>query len=227
MKPRVNGGGLAAAGVAGYLVGAIPTGLMVGRLAAGVDVRKFGSRVSGATNVLRAAGPGAAATTVGLDTAKGWLAARLGRSLGGELGGVVGAMAAATGHSWPLFAQFRGGRSVLTCWGSLLALDPVSGTSAALAGASTALLTRYSSLGALTGVTTAAAVAQLERGRRPTPGQVFSLFAVAFLVLRHQENLRRLQSGQERRLGEHVNLARAGVTEGDPSSSGVAPAELS
>ncbi|MGH7609384.1 MAG: glycerol-3-phosphate acyltransferase [Candidatus Dormibacteria bacterium] len=199
------GRGLAAVG-AGYLLGSIPIGLIAGRLAAGVDVRKFGSRVSGATNVLRAAGPGAAAATFGMDTAKGYLAARAGERLAAGEGAVLGAMAAAVGHSWPLFAGFRGGRSVLTCLGSLLAIDPAAGGSAAVAGAGTALLTRYSSLGALTGVITAAVVSQLEPAPRPRRGPVFSLFATAFLLARHRENLERLRRGEERRLGERIRV---------------------
>ena len=144
----------AAAG-AGYLLGSVPIGVIVGRLAAGVDVRKYGSRVSGATNVLRAAGPAAAAATFGLDSAKGYMAARIGERIGGDQGGVVAAVAAALGHSWPLWAQFKGGRSVLTCWGSLIAMDRNAAAAAAVAGAGTVAATRYVSVGALTGVSVA------------------------------------------------------------------------
>jgi glycerol-3-phosphate acyltransferase PlsY len=200
----------AAAGV-GYLLGSIPIGVIVGRLAAGVDVRKYGSRVSGATNVLRAAGPAAAAATFGLDSAKGYVAARVGERMAGDEGGVAAGVGAALGHSWPLWAEFKGGRSVLTCWGSLIALEPNAAGAAVVAGAATVAATRYVSAGALTGVAVAAAVALLGPGKRSRKGVVFSLFAVAFLVVRHRDNIGRLRRGEEHRLGDQINVAKDGA----------------
>lgn len=190
---------------AGYLLGSIPMGVMVGRLAAGVDVRKFGSRVSGATNVLRTAGPGAAAATFGLDTAKGYLAARVGEGIGGDSGSVAAAVGAAVGHSWPVFAEFKGGRSVLTCWGSLIAIDPAAATAAATAGAAVSVTTKYVSVGALTGVGVAAAATLVRSGGRPQKGSVFCLLALGLLVYRHRENLERLRRGEEHRLGDQID----------------------
>lgn len=198
-----------AAGV-GYLLGSIPMGVMVGRLAAGVDVRRYGSRVSGATNVLRTAGPGAAAATIGLDSAKGYLAARLGERIAGDEGAVLAAVGAALGHSWPVFAEFQGGRSVLTCWGSLIALDPPAAVAAAVAGAGTSAATRYVSVGALTGVGVATATTLVRAGGRPRQGAAFCLFALGFLVYRHQDNLARLRRGEEHRLGDQVSTVQDG-----------------
>jgi glycerol-3-phosphate acyltransferase PlsY len=205
---------LGAAG-AGYLLGSIPIGVIVGRAAAGVDVRKYGSRVSGATNVLRTAGPAAAAATFGLDTAKGYLAARLGQLVAGDEGAVAAGVGAAVGHSWPVFAEFQGGRSVLTCWGSLLAIDPPAAVAASLAGAGTSAATRYVSAGAITGVGVAAAASLLRARGRPGKGPVFSVFALGFLVYRHQENIARLRRGEERRLGDKVE-----AEQNDPVSPG-------
>lgn len=204
-------GRIAAAAGTGYLLGSVPIGVMVGRLAAGVDVRKFGSRVSGATNVLRAAGPAAAAATFGLDSAKGYLAARIGQGIAGDEGAVTAAVGAALGHSWPVFAEFQGGRSVLTCWGSLIALDPGAAGAAVVAATATTALTRYVSVGALTGAGVATAVTLLRAGRRPAQARVFCLFTLGFLVLRHQDNLRRLRRGEEHRLGDQINVAREGA----------------
>jgi glycerol-3-phosphate acyltransferase PlsY len=205
-------GGIAAAAGAGYLLGSIPIGVIMGRLAAGVDVRKYGSRVSGATNVLRAAGPVAAGATLGLDTAKGYLAVKLVEQLGtGDEGAVAAAVGAAVGHSWPLFADFKGGRSVGTCWGSLMAFDGTAATTAGVAGSLTIATTRYVSAGALTGAT-AAAIATLLRSRGPSRRATsFSLFTLVFLSLRLQDNIERLRRGQERRLGDQINLARDGA----------------
>jgi glycerol-3-phosphate acyltransferase PlsY len=206
----------AAAG-AGYLLGSIPIGVIVGRLAAGVDVRKYGSRVSGATNVLRAAGPTAAAATFGLDSAKGYVAARVGERIAGGQGGVAAAVAAAVGHSWPLWAEFKGGRSVLTCWGSLIAMDRNAAAAAALAGAGTVAATRYVSVGALTGVSVAAAATLLRSRDRPAEARVFSLFALGFLAFRLRSNISRLRRGEELRLGDQINAARGGLLSGSGS----------
>jgi glycerol-3-phosphate acyltransferase PlsY len=193
---------------AGYLLGSIPIGVMVGRLAAGVDVRKFGSRVSGATNVLRTAGPGAAAATFGLDTAKGYLAARVGDVIAGDSGSVAAGVGAAVGHSWPVFAEFKGGRSVLTCWGSLIAMDPSAAAAAAAAGAATAVSTKYVSVGALTGLGVATVATLARSGGRPRKGSVFCLFALGLLVYRHRDNLERLRRGEERRLGDQITAVQ-------------------
>jgi glycerol-3-phosphate acyltransferase PlsY len=208
---------LAAAAGTGYLLGSIPIGVIVGRLAAGVDVRKYGSRVSGATNVLRAAGPGAAAATFGLDTAKGYLAARVGARVAGDQGAVAAASGAALGHSWPVFADFQGGRSVLTCWGSLIALDPNAAGAAAVAGAATSATSRYVSVGALTGVGVATVTSLLRLRDRPGPAPVFCALALGFLVLRHRDNLDRLRRGEERRLGDQINVAKVGSSQ-EPAS---------
>jgi len=195
---------------AGYLVGSIPMGVMLGRLTAGVDVRKYGSRVSGATNVLRTAGPAAAAATFSLDTAKGYLAARMGEGVAGDEGAVAAAVGAALGHSWPVFAEFQGGRSVLTCWGSLLAMDAPAAAAAAAAGITTAATTKYVSLGALTGLGVATTAALLRAAGRPRKAPVFCLFALGFLFYRHRENLDRLRRGEEHRLGDQIKAAPVG-----------------
>ncbi|MFZ0167850.1 MAG: glycerol-3-phosphate acyltransferase [Candidatus Dormiibacterota bacterium] len=203
-------GRIAAAGGAGYLLGSIPIGVIVGRLAAGVDVRKYGSRVSGATNVLRAAGPAAAAATFGLDSAKGYMAARIGERIAGSRGGLAAAVAAAMGHSWPLWAEFKGGRSVLTCWGSLMAMDRNAAAAAAAAGAGTVAATRYVSVGALTGASVAATVTFLRSRDRPAEARVFSLFSLGFLAFRLRGNIGRLRRGEELRLGDQINAAKGG-----------------
>lgn len=190
------------------MLGSIPIGVMVGRFAAGVDVRKYGSRVSGATNVLRAAGPGAAAITFGLDTAKGYLAAKLGDGLDRDKGAVAAAVGSALGHSWPIFAEFQGGKSVLTSWGSLIALDANAAGAAAGAGAATVALTRYVSMGALTGLVVATSTSLLNARDRSAKAPVLCVFALGFLLIRFRGNIDRLLRGDERQLGDQVNLAR-------------------
>jgi glycerol-3-phosphate acyltransferase PlsY len=138
------------------------------------------------------------------------MAARIGERIAGNQGGVAAAVAAALGHSWPFWAEFKGGRSVLTCWGSLMAMDRNAAAAAAAAGASTVAATRYVSVGALTGASVAAAATLLRSRDRPAEARIFSLFALGFLAFRLRGNIGRLRRGEELRLGDQINAAKGG-----------------
>ncbi len=192
-----------------YVLGAIPTGLLVGRLYGGIDVRNYGSRSTGATNVLRTLGPGASACVAAADLLKGFLAVLLIRQFFPQQRWTHGlaAFAAAVGHNWPLFAGFRGGKGVLTSLGALLPLHPPTTGLVFGVGAVVLWRTRYASLASLSG----AAVAVVTLGgaalRRNIPAAyvVSGLGSAVLLVLRHHENISRLLAGTERRLGERVD----------------------
>lgn len=114
-------------GILAYLIGSIPFAIIVARLKAGVDVRSVGSGHAGATNVMRAAGWGAALLVLVLDLAKGglimWLALRLGATpWAWPLAGALGV----AGHCWPLYTGFRGGMGLAVGGGMLLVLWPLS-----------------------------------------------------------------------------------------------------
>src|SRR5688572_27185419 len=104
-----------AVGVSAYLLGSIPSGLWIGRLVFGIDPREYGSRRTGATNVLRTMGTKAALAVLVLDVAKGVAAVALARALMPyePWGHVLAAFSAAAGHNWPLFSGFRGGKGVI------------------------------------------------------------------------------------------------------------------
>lgn len=188
----------------GYITGSIPFGLWMGRATAGVDVRDFGSGSMGTTNVLRSAGPAAAGAVFALDIAKGGAAVVAARALGASpIGAAATGVAAAVGHSWPVLARFRGGKSVAVALGSLMALTPPAVPAVSVIGGTTVLLTtRFVSLGSLS----AAALATVGSGvvwARGGPGTPFA-FAVAdtaLIVARHSANLRRLARGEEPRIG--------------------------
>jgi len=111
--------------VAGYLLGSIPVAVLVGRTR-GVDLRNVGDRNPGYWNAKEVLGRRAAIPVFAGDVAKGALAAGLGRLLGGPWWvGYVGAAAAMIGHAWPVFAGFRGGRSVSTFVGAMVVLAPL------------------------------------------------------------------------------------------------------
>lgn len=183
-----------------YLIGSVPAAAWVARRR-GVDIRKVGSGNSGATNVLRSLGKGPALVVAAFDILKGAMAVGLAHVLGLDPVWVaLCGVAAVLGHNFSPFLGFRGGKGVATSFGTMLALDPVVGGGAFVVGAGCIWLTRFVSagsiLGALTAVTLAAA---LER-----PGWLLltTAFLAALLTWQHRDNIRRLQAGNERRLGD-------------------------
>ncbi len=112
---------LAIAAVIGYLLGCISVGVIVSKVYAKIDIRKYGSGNAGMTNVMRTLGwvPGVMAFAG--DMLKGLLAAFIGKWFYGELGMCVGGLAAIIGHDWPVFLKFKGGKGISTSFGFILA----------------------------------------------------------------------------------------------------------
>lgn len=186
---------LAAAAI-GYLLGSIPFGLILTRLAGFGDIRRIGSGNIGATNVLRTGSKKLAALTVVLDALKGVAAVLVGAVWGPEAAVVAGG-AVVVGHMFPLWLGFRGGKGVATALGVLLALAwPVALIAAALWLAIAALL-RYSSLAALLAAVGAAAAAPFLVDR-PRAGLIAGI--ALLIILRHHQNIRRLLAGTETRI---------------------------
>jgi glycerol-3-phosphate acyltransferase PlsY len=184
------------AAVVGYLLGSIPFGLLLTRLAGHGDIRDIGSGSIGATNVLRTGAKGIAAATLALDLLKGTGAVLIGWEWG-EAAALAAAAAVIVGHMFPVWLGFRGGKGVATALGVLIAIAwPVALGASALWFA-TALVFHYSSLAALVAALAAAAAAgfvvDAERAI------VIALIA-ALVILRHHENIRRLLAGTESRI---------------------------
>lgn len=204
----------------GYSIGSVPVGLWLGRAVRGLDVREHGSGSTGATNVARSLGPAAGAAVFLLDVGKGALSVQAARSLGaGPRGQAAAGIAAVAGHSWPLYAHFRGGKSVATAFGGLLMLSPPGAVSAVVAGVSALLATRIVSVGSLAaagsataGTAAAWALAREDatggRGRRSRSAAfAFTATATGIIVVRHSANLRRLLRGEEPRVGAGAGRA--------------------
>jgi glycerol-3-phosphate acyltransferase PlsY len=198
----------AGATAAGYVIGSIPFGLLLGRASRGLDVREVGSGSMGSTNVLRAVGPAAAGATFALDVGKGTAAVLCARAMGaGSAGQVSAGLAAMVGHSWPIFAGFRGGKSVATAFGALLAISPEVSACAVAGGISALVSTRIVSLGSLVAAGSATIGAGVSTARGgPRAPLVFAGLATALIAIRHTDNLRRLARGLEPR----VSLRRRG-----------------
>jgi acyl phosphate:glycerol-3-phosphate acyltransferase len=184
--------------VLGYLLGSIPFGLILTKLAGTQDLRSIGSGNIGATNVLRTGRKGLAAATLLLDMLKGTVAVVIAGYLDGPNAAMLAALGAFLGHLFPVWLKFKGGKGVAVYIGVLLGLFWPAALVFCLIWLATAATSRYSSLSAL--------VASFV-----TPIFLWwfghlalaALFAVLTLLLfyMHRENIKRLQAGTEGRIG--------------------------
>ncbi len=224
-----------AVAIIGYLLGSLPCGLLVGRLFAKKDVRQVGSGKTGMTNVMRAAGRKAGVVALLLDLGKGALAVVLAGLLFRNYDTIalipfthidsarmLAALAAIAGHTWSVFLGFRGGRGVATFLGGLVALY----WPAALAGGLVMILigyiTKYMSLGSIIGAVTSFIILMslnVTQTRFLLPAYpafeyvIYAMIGAVFIYVMHRDNILRLWSGTERKLGEKPKAETA------PSSS--------
>ncbi len=184
----------------GYVLGSVPTGFLVGR-AWGVDVRRAGSGNIGMANVLRTVGTWPAVITMAGDMLKGFAPVFLARFLT-ENEWVVAAvaLAAVVGHCWPVFLGFKGGKAVATGAGTTIALAPVVGLALFAFWWGVVLVSRYTSLGAIS-VMVVSPVAFLVT-EQPTPYVLYTVVGGSLVLWRHRENARALIKGTERKIGQ-------------------------
>jgi len=183
--------------VLGYLLGSIPFGLLLTRAAGLGDIRKIGSGNIGATNVLRTGRKGLAAATLLLDGGKGAAAALIGHHWGPDMA-IMAGCGAMLGHLFPVWLRFKGGKGVATGLGVLLALDWRIGLIACATWLVVALVLRYSSLSALLAFAAAPIAAWFIATRQLA---AVALFLALLVWLRHHQNIRRLLTGQEPKIG--------------------------
>ncbi|NML26935.1 glycerol-3-phosphate 1-O-acyltransferase PlsY [Zoogloea dura] len=190
--------------LAAYLLGSIPFAVVVSRLFGMADPRSYGSGNPGATNVLRSGNKLAAILTLLGDGFKGWLAVFLAARFGPELGlpdsaAPIAALAAFLGHLFPVFLGFKGGKGVATAAGVLLGASGWLGLATLGVWLGVAVTTRYSSLAALCAAVASPGIAFL---LGLAPAWILSISIMSgLLVWRHTDNIKRLLSGQESRIG--------------------------
>jgi acyl phosphate:glycerol-3-phosphate acyltransferase len=222
-------------GIIGYLWGSIPAGYWIGKLIRGkdFDIRAYGSHKIGMTNVLRTLGRGPALFVLIFDLSKGigpTLIATLvpffyGTGWGYGWGPTVAGLAALIGHIYPVFIGFKGGRGVLTGAGALLIISPLTFFISFVTLAIAILTSRYVSLGSIVGSLTTIIcgivfyfIGLLNPaffGKVTLAQLIFLLIGPAIVIIVHYDNIGRLLSGTERKLGQKVVLE-----EGTSSSNG-------
>ena len=192
--------------LAGYLLGSIPFGLLLG-LAAGKDVREYGSKNIGATNVWRVCGKKLGLTVFLLDFAKGLIPALLLWRLGGDwpplpYGSILAGIAAVIGHNFPVWLGFKGGKGVATSAGVVAGLMWQPFLVAFSAFFLTVALSRYISLGSMLGgvvLTVAAAVMLPDSLGVNLPLTAVALILCVMIIVRHRNNISRILAGTENR----------------------------
>ena len=207
----------ASAGLAiAYLLGAIPTGYLAGKLLKGVDIREQGSKSTGATNVLRTVGKWAALVVVLIDLLKGvaavvvarWLCTSQAVAPPTRFDGhawspwvvCLAGLAALIGHSRSIWLGFAGGKSAATGLGVLLAISwPVGLGAAAVFGVAVAIFRIVSLSSMLAALSAVVLICVLEQ---PLPYRLLVLAGSVYVVVRHRANVKRLLAGTEPRLGQ-------------------------
>lgn len=181
----------------GYLLGSIPFGLVLTRLAGLGDIRKIGSGNIGATNVLRTGNRPMALAVLLLDSGKGAIAVLIANALIGSTAGALAAVGAVLGHLFPIWLKFKGGKGVATTLGTLLALAWPVGLIACGTWLAMAIIFRISSLAALSAMVVAPVAAFILSG----PHIALPVLLIAILVWwKHAANITRLAKGSEPRI---------------------------
>jgi glycerol-3-phosphate acyltransferase PlsY len=191
--------------IVGYLLGSIPFGLIVTRLAGTQDIRAIGSGSIGATNVLRTGRYGLAAATLLADVLKGVGAVLLMTWWSGHDTGLIAGAAAFFGHLFPLWLGFKGGKGIATGLGVLLAVSWKAALAAAVIWIAIAAATRYSSLASL--IASVAAPVILYFFGTPPEALTFLVLAIATFIM-HRGNIARLRQGSEGKIGQKADAPR-------------------
>ena len=185
-----------------YLLGAVPSGVVVARVMGAEGPRSGGSGNIGATNVLRTLGNKAAAATLGGDFLKGVIPVLIATALLPENSPFlfITGGAAILGHDFSFLLAFKGGKGVATTIGTITVLSPLVALLLLATWLSVVVVTRYSSAGALTAAVMAPVFALFVAGDGRLA--LFCVAAAALLIFQHRENIKRLLDGTEGRIGK-------------------------
>jgi acyl phosphate:glycerol-3-phosphate acyltransferase len=186
--------------IIGYLIGSIPFGLVLSKMAGYGDIRSIGSGNIGATNVLRTGNKKLALATLLLDGGKGAIAVLIAKQLGGDNEALLAGLFSVIGHMFPIWLKFKGGKGVATTIGMILALAPLAGVTTSVVWLFMAFGFRYSSLSALVAVLSSPLAAYLIYD--DTALSALCGLITLLIWFKHRANIRRLIEGKEPKIGK-------------------------
>ena len=199
--------------ILGYLLGSTPSAIIIGRAFKGIDIRDYGSKNAGFTNVYRVLGPLPAAIVLIVDVGKGMVAVLLLTQISFDPAAlnlvslkILAAISVILGHVFPIFSGFKGGKGIGTGLGALFSLMPVEIALALAVFITVVAITRYVSLGSLVAAGFILLALLFERyylGRSVPPqliGMMF--FLTVFIFYNHRTNIKRLLNGTENKFGQ-------------------------
>lgn len=192
---------LALAAVVAYLLGSFVFAYVIARGLKGVNITEHGSGNPGTSNVLRVVGKTGAALTLLGDALKGYLAVLFGGLIGGGVGMLLAAAAVMVGHMYPLYYHFKGGKTVATAAGVMLALDWRIALTAIGVFVLVLVLTRYISVASILASITVTVSAFFYT--KDISLYVICFLVTAFIVFKHRSNMKRLVAGTENKLSFH------------------------
>ena len=191
-----------------YLLGSIPFGYIMGKLFKKVDIREFGSGNIGASNALRILGPSLASLVVIGDVGKGILSIYLVKyfNIDSSLILAIAGLAVICGHDWSLFLGLKGGKGIATTFGVVFALNPTISILALIIGGVVVITTRYVSLASIFAIISIFIFTILFK--QPYEYIIFSAIILILGIFKHKENIKRLKSKKERKIGEKIKIEK-------------------
>ena len=201
-----------------YLIGSISFGVLAGYIIHNIDIRKYGSGGSGATNVLRTIGKPAAAIVLLLDISKAVIYLLLLNLLPNNtpLISTLSALALLSGHIWPIYFKFHGGRGIAPALGALLIINPIIGILSFLIAIIVMIISKYVSLGSIIGTLFGAISLSLVSfynlpmfANEPIEA-LYAIVGAILIVGNHRKNIKRLLNKTESKLGEKIKIKTDG-----------------
>jgi len=191
-----------------YLLGSVPFGYIVGKLFKKIDIREFGSGNIGATNALRILGPPLASFVVIGDIGKGIFSIYLVQyfNIDSSLILAIAGLAVICGHDWSLFLGFKGGKGIATTFGVVFALNPTISLLALIVGGVVVITTRYVSLASIFAIISIFIFTILFK--QPYEYIIFSAIILVLGIFKHKDNIERLKSKKERKIGEKIKIEK-------------------
>jgi len=189
-----------------YLLGSIPFGYIVGKLFKKIDIREFGSGNIGATNALRILGPPLASFVVIGDIGKGILSIYLVKyfNIDSSLILTIAGLAVICGHDWSVFLGFKGGKGIATTFGVVFTLNPTISILALIIAGGVVITTRYVSLASIFAVISIFIFTILFK--QPYEYIIFSAIILVLGIFKHKDNIKRLISRKEGKIGEKIKI---------------------